>query len=277
MSAYGWQRDGANRCPTHLDSVPKPVALVKGTPDWLSQLAVRSALRLRKVGLPGLIASVRGEPDIHSAVGTLSHEASPLLDQMGLKGTPVKIERPTLTPKQIAAAIAYGSQNLFDRDPSFLRTEMRDFLEKGFWIVLPLEDAVGLNGFCLSPVGLIPQRDRRDRIVIDYTWSGVNKATHRLAPDSMQFCGAMQLILQRMYDADPCHGPIYMTKVDTADFFCVGLAPGDVHFLGVCLSLGPDGKTLVAFLLVLPMGWVESPPQFCAVTETVAEIPSSPF
>ena len=35
---------------------------------------------------------------------------------------------------------------------------------------------------------------------------------------------------------------------------------------------GPEGKTMVAFPLVLPMGWVESPPQFCAVTETVADL-----
>ena len=34
---------------------------------------------------------------------------------------------------------------------------------------------------------------------------------------------------------------------------------------------GPDGKTLVAFPLFLPMGWVESPPQLCAVTESVAD------
>ena len=64
---------------------------------------------------------------------------------------------------------------------------MRDFVEKGFWIVLPLEDAVGLNGLRLSPASLVPQRDRRDHIVIDYTWSGVNEATWRLSSDSMQF------------------------------------------------------------------------------------------
>ena len=89
----------------------------------------------------------------------------------------------------------------------------------------------------------------------------------------MQFGHALQRILQRMYDADQRHGPIYMMKVDIADgFYCLGLAPEDLPSLGVCLPLGPDGKTLVAFPLVLPMGWVESPPQFCAVTETVAGI-----
>ena len=84
------------------------MAVGKGTTYWLSLLAVRSAQSLKKVGLPGLIASV-----------------------------------------------------------------------------LPLKDDVGLNGLPLSPVGLIPQRDRRDRIVIDYTWSGVNEAIRCLVPDSM--------------------------------------------------------------------------------------------
>ena len=62
-------------------------------------------------------------------------------------------------------------------------------------------------------------------------------------------------------------------KVDIADgFYCVGLAPEDVPSLGLCLPPGPDGKTLVAFPLVLPMGWVEFPPQFYAVTETMADL-----
>ena len=136
-----------------------------------------------------------------------------------------------------------------------------------------LEDAVGLNSLRLSPAGLVPQRDRWDRIVIDYTWSGVNEATWRLSPDSIQFGHALQRILQSMYDADPRHGPIYTMNVGITDgFYHVGLAPEDVPSLGVCLPLGPDGKILVAFFLVLPMGWVESPPQFCAVTETVTDL-----
>ena len=80
--------------------------------------------------------------------------------------------------------------------------------------MLPLEDAVGLNDLRLSPAGLVPQRDRRDRIVIDCTWNGVNEATWRLSPDSIHFGHALQRILQRMYDDDPRHGTIYMMKVD---------------------------------------------------------------
>ena len=138
MSTYGRPMGGATRCPTHLDLAPPPVLVGKGTSDCLYHSAVRSDHRLKKVGLPGLIASVQGEPDIHSSVGTLPHKAAPLLNQMRLKGTPVKIDGPPPTPKQLAAIIAYGLHNSCDRDPSFLRTEMRDFVEKGFWIVLPL-------------------------------------------------------------------------------------------------------------------------------------------
>ena len=273
MAAYARPNNVASKCPTHYDSAPPPVAVKKGKSDWLSDSAVRYALHLKKVGLTGLIASVQGEPDIHSALGALPHEAAPLLDQMCKKGTPVKIDGPPLTPEQLAAAIAYESHNSCNRDPSFLRIEMMDFVEKGFWIVLPLEDAVGLNGLRLSPASLVPQRNRWDRIVIDYTWSGVNEATRHLSPDSMQFGHGLQRILQRIYDADPRHGPIYMMKVDIANgFYRVGLAPEDVPSLGVCFPPGPDGKTLVAFPLVLPMGCVESPSQFCAVTETVADL-----
>ena len=61
--------------------------------------------------------------------------------------------------------------------------------------------------------------------------------------------------------------------MDIADgFYRVGFAPEDVPSLGVCLPPGPNGKTLVASPLVLPMGWVESPPNFCAVIETVADL-----
>ena len=119
IAAYGRPRDGATRCPTHLDFAPPPVAVGKGTTNWLSQSAVRSALRLKKVGLPNLIASVREEPDIHSAVGTLPHEEAPLLDQMRLNGTPVKIYGPPLSPKQLAAAMRMGRTTLITETPHF--------------------------------------------------------------------------------------------------------------------------------------------------------------
>ena len=91
MAVYARPNNVASKCPTYSDLAPPPVAVKKGKADWLSNSAVRYALRLKKVGLTGLIVSVRGEPDTHSTVGTLPHEAAPLLDQMRKKGTPVRI------------------------------------------------------------------------------------------------------------------------------------------------------------------------------------------
>ena len=58
MAAYARPNNVASKCRTHYDSAPPLVAVKKGKADWLSDSAVRSALRLKKVGLTGLIASV---------------------------------------------------------------------------------------------------------------------------------------------------------------------------------------------------------------------------
>ena len=34
----------------------------------------------------------------------------------------------------------------------------------------------------------------------------------------------------------------------------------------------PDDDPLIAVPMVLPMGWMESPPTFCMVTETIADL-----
>ncbi|KAL7524574.1 hypothetical protein ACHAWF_001002 [Thalassiosira exigua] len=70
-------------------------------------------------------------------------------------------------------------------------------------------------------MGCISQRDCRPRLIVNYTWNRVNDVTVRLQPQSMQFGRALQRILQRIYDADPLHGPIHMMKVDISDGFIV--------------------------------------------------------
>jgi len=150
---------------------------------------------------------------------------------------------------------------------------MADFVKKGYWMVLPYDLVANLSGLHLSSAGLVPRRDRRDRLIIHYTWSGVNGATLCLAPDSMQFERALNRVLQQTYEADPKHGPVNMMKIDIADgCYHIWLSVADIPKLSVALQVGPDGVQLVAFPLVLPMGWVESPPYFCAVTETVADL-----
>ncbi|CAJ1938361.1 unnamed protein product [Cylindrotheca closterium] len=89
----------------------------------------------------------------------------------------------------------------------------------------------------------------------------------------MQFGRALHRILQRILHANPIHGPVYISKIDIADgFYRIQLAPYAVPHLAVLLPQHPNEEAMIAFPLVLPMGWVNSPPYFSAVTETGADL-----
>lgn len=145
---------------------------------------------------------------------------------------------------------------------------------QGFWTVLPLASALTLPHLRLSPLGVVPQRNRRPRLIVDYTYSGVNDETARWAPhEAMQFGKALQRILTKVVHADPAYGPVYLAKIDIADgFYRISLYPRDIPCLGVILPSARGTEPLVALPLALPMGWVESPPYFTAVTETACDL-----
>lgn len=152
-------------------------------------------------------------------------------------------------------------------------TEMLDFCEQGFWTVLPLSVVLALPHLRLSPLGVVPQRNRRSRLIVDYTFSGVNDETARLAPpEAMQFGEALQRMLDKVVHADPAYGPVSLAKIDIADgFYRIRIRAHDIPRLGVILP-SAGGDPLVAFPLALPMGWVESPPYFTSVTETACDL-----
>ena len=110
--------------------------------------------------------------------------------------------------------------------------------------------------------------------IVDYTFSDVNSETVPLAPrEAMQFGRALQRIIQTIVQANPRCGPVHMSKIDIADaFYRVWVQTADVPKLGVALPVAPGNPPLVAFPLGLPMGWVESPPYFTALTETICDL-----
>jgi hypothetical protein len=88
----------------------------------------------------------------------------------------------------------------------------------------------------------------------------------------MQFGRALHRVLQQVSDADPRLGPVHLSKIDIADgFYRIGINTNDIPKLGIMLP-GSYGEKLVGFPLVLPMGWMQSPPIFTAATETVADL-----
>ncbi|CAJ1940912.1 unnamed protein product [Cylindrotheca closterium] len=77
-----------------------------------------------------------------------------------------------------------------------------------------------LQNLRLSPLGVVPQRDRRPRLIVDLSFFGINQESVPIAPsDSMQFGRALHRILQRILQANPLHGPVYISKIDIADGF----------------------------------------------------------
>jgi hypothetical protein len=147
-------------------------------------------------------------------------------------------------------------------------------INKGQWTILPYSLVKKLPNLRLSPPGVVPQRDRRPRWIVDYSFYGINNETLPLiAEDAMQFGHALARILRHVLLADPQHGPVYLLKIDIADgFYRIDLNINDVPKLGVVFPTPQGVEPLVALPLVLPMGWRNSPPAFCTATETIADL-----
>ena len=215
-----------------------------------------------------------GRSHLSRNIRSVSHRAALFLDHLRRQGATVQVTDDPWTPRKLAEKISRGPHKSAVEYADFVRDEMADFCEKGFWTVLPFDLVKDLPGLRLSPLGVIPQRDRRPRLIVDLSFWGVNDATARLAPpEAMQFGRTLDRLLFRIRHANPTFGPVYMNKIDISDgFYRIRLAPNDALSLAVLLSQADGEPPLVAIPLSLPMGWVESPPYFCAATETAADL-----
>jgi hypothetical protein len=144
---------------------------------------------------------------------------------------------------------------------------MYDYVKMGYWIVLPYSAVRHLPQLKLDPSGVIPQRERRPRAIMDYSYNYVNQAALPVAPlQAMQFGWALQRILQRLAYCNPAYGPRLMAKIVMSDgYYRVPLAP---H-----AALEPYWPTSQP-----AYGVSHSPPYFCAFPETCADLANnSPF
>lgn len=228
----------------------------------------------KTVGLVETVRRLRTPPDFSTDVKSIPHPAGPFLDYLRRCGAPAKISTAPWSLALRDEAIARGPHQSALLHQDFLEDEMADMTAKGQWMLLPYDLLRHLPQLRISPIGVVPQHDRRPRTIVDLSFFGVNDETIPLAPsESMQFGRALQRLLQRLVDADPRYGPTYIIKVDIADgFYRIHLNPRDTPLLGVAFPSAPDGTPLVAIPLTLPMGWVLSPPYFTAATETIADM-----
>jgi hypothetical protein len=59
----------------------------------------------------------------------------------------------------------------------YLNEEMASMVARGQWMVLPYSDVRHFAALCLSPIGVVPQNERRPRTIVDYSHSNVNQET----------------------------------------------------------------------------------------------------
>lgn len=250
--------------------------------DELGKLVAENTCLLQSLGLRGLIDKLRGRGDLKVTQEVIdSHPAGSLLQQLQTKGAPAIMSTPPWSDEEINERVKRGSHKSCLSELQFLREEMLEFSKKGFWLLVPYPEVQRLRhlgqlpDLRVSPMGVVPQRDRRPRLINDLTFYGINANTVPLAPkESMQFGRALERILYKIRHSNPRFGPVLMGKVDLADgFYRVWLNHSAVPRLAVALPKFPeDEHQLIAFPLVLPMGWAESPPYFSAVTETIADL-----
>ena len=147
--------------------------------------------------------------------------------------------------------------------------EMQDMREKDIFILLPYSLLNGQPSLRISPLGCVPQQERRPCIINDYTFSGVNPATVKLAPpEAMQWGRMFHRVLWYIFTADCRHRPVFLSNTDLADGFYQ--LPSALK-LAVPLQL-PDGSHHLDVPTCLSMGWTESPPALMAVAENIANL-----
>ena len=205
---------------------------------------------------------------------SLPHPAKRILQNYKTRGVPVKFSTSPWPLTQIQHAIDRGPHRSCYEHIDFLQEEFTDMINKSQWVVLPYSQVKNFPNLRLSPPGVIPQRGRRPRWIVDYSWYDVNKDTLPIYPsNAMQFGHTLDRLLREILLADPKLGPIYLSKLDISDgFYRVNLNIDDIPKLGVVFPTKPGEQPLVALPLVLPMGWAASPPCFSAATETSADL-----
>jgi hypothetical protein len=221
------------------------------------------------------VREARGRACLSSKVESLPHPAAiELLVSLRNDGAPVEFTTAEWSKEMIQNAMDRGSHQSADQYLGFVEEEMTDFIQKGFWLVLPLSAVQHLPNLRISPLGVVPQRNRRPRLIVDYTYSLVNGETMKIAPEeAMQFGRALDRILMAILEASDKFGPTYLMKLDLSDgFYRVQVKPEDVPKLAVAFPTRPGEEQRVALPMKLPMGWTESPPWCCAVTETIVDL-----
>ncbi len=255
---------------------PSPSSFSPGELGKCARLAFQD---LQRLGWFPFLASHQKYSSLNSHhYGILKHPVIPYLHCLATHGVPAPSTATPWTFQQKQQAFQQGPHvSAAKIYASFVLEDMYQMVREGYWCVLPFAAVAAYPHLKLSPAGVVPQRERRPRIILDYSFphdNNVNTSSLPIAPThAMQFGTAFQCLMQHIVYCNPAFSPPLMAKLDLADgYYRVPLSPLAALELAVVLPGDGPYDRLIGIPLSLPMGWTHSPPYFCAFTETVTDI-----
>ena len=163
--------------------VPQPFCHHPYKPDCLDDLIQTTSQQFSSSSNWGdFIRTVGGRGDLHSDIANIPHPAAHLLSRFQKVDTPAIMSGKPWSEGQIKAALKQGPYSSSKDGIKFLRNEFANMVKKQQWIILPANMIKKMFGFCLSPIGLVPQANRRACMISDYSYFDFNADTLNIAP-----------------------------------------------------------------------------------------------
>jgi hypothetical protein len=217
----------------------------------------------------------------------LHHPAAATLLKYASGGCPANTGKPW-TKEEIQAAIDRGP-HVSAMDPEAmeqLQQEVHKKVKKG-QARLVLWDEIKKNPpteLKISPIAMIPHKSRKFRAILDLSFRlrlknggfvpSVNESTTLEAPAGAidQLGHSLSWLIHAMAEAGP-EDKVLMAKFDIKDgFWRLNCQEGEEWNFAYVLPQAEGEPVRLVVPLSLQMGWVESPPNFCAASETARDV-----
>ena len=219
------------------------------------------------------------------------HQATPLLKAYADKGCPVECG-PDWTREKILLLLNHGPHQSSKRRDAVkqLRHETKEKIKCGYARVIKWGDIKDNlpKKLKISPVAMIPHKSKKYRCILDLSFtlfsngishSSVNETTTRKAkPEAMaQLGNCLKRIVATMADNFDMQKPFMFSKLDIKDgFWRMRVSDDDAWNFAYVLPSLQTSSNIDDIELVVPnslqMGWCESPPFFCAGSETARDV-----
>jgi len=219
------------------------------------------------------------------------HVAADLIDAYSTNGCPTDCG-PDWTQAHVEAALHKGPHSSANAPDALqaLHTETEEKQANGYAKVIRYGDIKNNmpKKLKISPVAMIPHKSRSFRTILDLSFrlhhfgklmESVNSATVKQAPaESMVQLGyCVQRLVALLADNYDPSQPFLFSKLDIKDgFWRMAVSEEDAwNFCYVLPQEQPVTRTddiLIVVPSCLQMGWCESPPFFCAASETARDV-----